>query len=415
MAVGNRPCRRVTAVIGCVVMTASGCTFHGLNSVPLPGVVGHGPGSSNYHIEFANISTLESNSPVMMNDVVVGSVGKMTFSHWHIDVEVSVKANVAVPANAVASIGQTSLLGSLHVALNPPVGQRPIGRLKPGATIPLDKSSTYPSTEQTLSSLSAVVNGGSLGQIGSIIHNFNAALSGRQGDVRDLFSRIDNFVGILDAQRDNLVASMEALNRLAGTFAAQRDVITRLIREIPPALDVLIKERPRITTALEKLSAFSDTTRRLVNGAQDDLVRNLRNLGPTMRALADVGDGLDKVLAYATVFPFGQDAIDRGLKGDYMNLFVKLDFTVPRLKRTTLLGTRWGQEGAPLVPAFGDPVYLNYTLDPLHAGIASPRAIPPVPDSPPPPGGPLPISPTTPSQAVAAPPPVPPPTATVGG
>ena len=133
----------------------------------------------------------------MIDDVVVGSVGKMTVKNWHADVEISVKPDVVVPANAVATVGQTSLLGSMHLALDPPLGQAATGRLKPGATIPLNKSSTYPSTEQTLSSLSAVVNAGGLGQIGDVIHNFNAALSGRQGQVRDLLTRLDTFVGHL--------------------------------------------------------------------------------------------------------------------------------------------------------------------------------------------------------------------------
>ncbi len=66
-----------------------------------------------------------------------------------------------VPANTEASIGQTSLLGSTHVALSPPLGQEPDGHLAPGTTIPpVNKSSIFPSTEQTLSSLSVVVNGG---------------------------------------------------------------------------------------------------------------------------------------------------------------------------------------------------------------------------------------------------------------
>lgn len=406
--------RRLMVLAACVVLTATGCAFQGLNSLPLPGAVGRGAGANTYHVQFANIGTLESNSPVMIDDVVVGSVGKMTFSNWHVDVELSVKPDVAVPANAVASIGQTSLLGSMHVALDPPVGQPPSGRLQPGATIPLDRSSTAPSTEQTLSSLSAVVNGGGLGRIGDIIHNFNAALSGRQGDVRDLLTRLNDFVGVLDAQRDNLIASIEALNRLAGTFAGQRDVITRVLAEIPPALDVLIRERPRITTALNKLGVFSDTTTRLVNDTQADLVTNLRNLDPTIRALADVGDGLDHALAYATVFPYGQNLIDRGVRGDYMNLFDILDFTIPRLKRTTLLGTRWGQEGEELVPAPGEPWYLNYTYTPLTAPIA------PAPNAPTPPPGAAPTAPDTaplspaaaaalpgqmPGEAVPAPPP----------
>ena len=57
----------------------------------------------------------------------------------------------------------------------------------------------------------------------------------------------------------NIVASIEALNRLAGTFAAQRDVISHALQKIPPALDVLIRERPHITAALEKLRVPSAT------------------------------------------------------------------------------------------------------------------------------------------------------------
>ncbi|MDT5352495.1 MAG: phospholipid/cholesterol/gamma-HCH transport system substrate-binding protein, partial [Mycobacterium sp.] len=158
--------RRALA-LGCsVALTVSGCAFHGLNSLPLPGAVGRGPGADIYHVELANVITMESNSPVMIDDVVVGSVGPMKVKDWHADVQISVKRDVVIPANVVASIGQTSLLGSMHLELNPPLGQRGVGRLRPGATIPLSRSSTYPSTEQTLSSLSLVINGGGLSQIG---------------------------------------------------------------------------------------------------------------------------------------------------------------------------------------------------------------------------------------------------------
>ena len=177
------------------------------------------------------------------------------------------------------------------------------GRLQPGATIPLSRSSTYPSTEQTLSSLGAVVNGGGLGQIGEIIHNFSAALSGHEGAVRDLLTRLDTFVGTLDDQRDNIVASIQALNRLAATFAGQRDVLTDALRKIPPALDVLIKERPRLTAALDKLRVFSNTATRLVNDAQADLVKNLKNLEPTIKALADVGPEFGTAIAAGVRVP----------------------------------------------------------------------------------------------------------------
>ncbi len=217
------PALRRLFVIGCCVMLAvTGCAFNGLNSLPLPGAVGRGPGASVYHVEIANVGTLEANSPVMLNDVIVGSISKMTVRGWHADVEISVRRGAVIPDNAVASVGQTSLLGSMHLALTSPLGQVSDQRLQPGSTIPLSRSSTYPSTEQTLSSLSVILNAGGLGQIGDIIHNFTAALSGRTSDIRDLLVRLDRFVGTFDEQRDNLVASIQALNRLAGR-PARRD------------------------------------------------------------------------------------------------------------------------------------------------------------------------------------------------
>jgi phospholipid/cholesterol/gamma-HCH transport system substrate-binding protein len=412
------------------MLMSTGCAFHGLNSLPLPGAVGRGPDADVYHVELANVITMESNSPVMIDDVVVGSVGPMTVKDWHANVQISVKRGVVVPANVEASIGQTSLLGSMHLELNPPVGQRGTGRLRPGATIPLSRSSTYPSTEQTLSSLSLVVNGGGLGQIGEIIHNFSAALAGRGGAVRDLINRFDTFVGTLDQQRDNIVASIQALDQLGGTFAAQRDVLTEALRNVPPALDVLIQERPRLTAALDGLRKFSNTATGLINDTQADLVRNLKNLEPTVKGLADVGPDIDTALAALTVFPFTQNFVDRAVRGDYFNLHVILDLTIPKLKSGLFLGTHWGQLGEQLIPAPGDPPYLQYTRDPLHGGFgprpgppppgppASPAGVPPAgPQAPPPPGSPAPgpaqpnlqFSAPLPGPAAAPPPgPVPP-------
>ena len=118
--------------------------------------------------------------------------------------------------------------------------------------------------------------------------------------MRDLLTRLDTFVGTLDQQRDNIVDSIQALNRLTATFAGQRDVLTQALRKIPPALDVLIKERPRLTTALDKLRVFSNTATGLINDSQADLVKNLQNLEPTIRALADVGPELDTAIASAS-------------------------------------------------------------------------------------------------------------------
>ena len=388
-------CAARLGVLGsCVALSLTSCAFQGLNSWPLPGTAGTGPDSATFHVEVPNVATLTSNSPVMIDDVVVGRVGKMTVKGGHAEVEISVDGDVVVPENAVATVGQTSLLGSMHIALDPPLGESPRGRLQPGATLGLNRSSTYPTTEQTLSSLSALVNGGGLGQIGDIIHNMNAVLSGREPEVRQLITRLDDVVGVLDQQKSSIIASIQQLNRLAGTLAGHSDVIDRALKDIPPALDVLVKARPQLTTALQKLGEFSNTATTLVNDTQSDLIANLQNLEPALRALADVGPQLDNVLAYATAFPYGPHAADRIVRGDYINLYAIFDITYPRLKKTLLLGTRFGDEDAKLIPAPGDPWYFNYSYAPLMVGIT------PAPTSQvPPPHG----SPAQPAQTVNQP------------
>ena len=375
----RRPVRSLARALAWLLVPAlaalslAGCGFGGLNSLPLPGAVGRGPGSTTYHVELANVSTLESNSPVLVGDVVVGSVGEMKVRDWIADVQISVKPGVSIPANVVAKVGQTSLLGSMHLALDPPAGEPPRGRLAPGATLGLNRSSTYPSTEQTLSALSVVINGGGLGQIGDIVNELNAAFNGREPQIRDLLTRLNEFVGVLAEQRDSINATIDSLNRLSGTLAGQREVLTEALERIPPALDVLIAERPTLTAALQKLGGLSNLAAGVVDDTRDELITNLRNLEPTLRSLADVGPKLNKSLAYFfSAFPYGQATIDRAIRGDYLNQFIIFDFTVPRLKKTLMLGTRWGQEGAKLVPAPGDPWYATYTYDPIRAPLEAP-------------------------------------------
>ena len=150
---------------------------------------------------------------------------------------------------------------------------------------------------------------------------------------------------------------------------------------------------------MDGLRKFSNTANGLINDTQADLVRNLKNLEPTVKGLADVGPDIDTALAALTVFPFTQNFVDRAVRGDYFNLHVILDLTIPKLKSGLFLGTHFGQLGEQLIPAPGDPPYLQYTRDPFHGGFgpppgppppgppASPAGVPPAgPQAPPPPG-----------------------------
>ena len=186
-----------------------------MNSLPLPGAVGRGPGATIYHVEVANVGTLESNSPVMVDDVVVGSIGNMRVNkNWHADVEIAVEPGVVIPANAIARVGQTSLLGSMHLELSPPPGQAaPDGcnraaRLTWTRRRPIRLPSEPCPRCRPWSTVGPGADRRSRPQ-------FQCRFLRARQQLRDLLERLDKFVTTLDQQRDNIVASIQGLNRLA--------------------------------------------------------------------------------------------------------------------------------------------------------------------------------------------------------
>ena len=390
------PRRVCTAAIAvCVTLTLAGCQWDGLESLPLPGTEGRGEDAYRVQIQMPNVTTLSQNSPVMVDDVTVGTVDSITVQNWHALVTVSLNGDVELPENVTAKIGQTSLLGSQHLALVAPVPAE--GRLSGGDVIPLERAGAYPTTEQTLSSLSVVLNGGGLAQIQGITTELNSAIGGREDSIRDLLPRLDELVTGLDAQRQDIIDAMSGMDRLAVNVQNQNATLTRALNEVPPALDVLTAQRPNITGAFTSLGRLSDVVSRLVESSGQDLHTNIASLTPVLRALADSGNALTDVLSVLLTYPFPQEGINNVMRGDYANLAMTIDMSLPRLDANFLTGTplagrlgglegALGTQAAPTAATANDP--LRAPLDPPTLQIPGlpPIELPTLPELPPIPG-----------------------------
>ena len=72
----------VVAAVSAVVL--SGCAgWRGLNSLPLPGVEGVGPGAFTIQAELPDVDNIEPNSRVRVGDVHVGHVTRIERQGWH--------------------------------------------------------------------------------------------------------------------------------------------------------------------------------------------------------------------------------------------------------------------------------------------------------------------------------------------
>lgn len=335
-----RWCALVTGTF-LIAVAASGCGWQGVNSLPLPGTEGSGPGSYQVQAELPQVTNLEQNSRVRVGDVTVGNVSKIERQGWHALITMSLNGDVDLPANATARVGQTSLLGTLHVELASPTDRAPEGKLHEGSLIPLSDSGAYPTTEQTLTAVSMLFNGGGLGQVQDITKAFSTAFSGRSQDLRSFLDQLDVFIARVDDQKSDIIAATDSLNNLVGQFAEQKSVVDNALRTIPNALAVLKDQRDNLADAFDQFGKFSAVTVDSVNQTKVNLVKELKDIGPVLQSLADAGPALTRSLSFLTVYPWAKETIPNWVRGDYVNLTGIFDLTLSRIDAAMLTGTRF--------------------------------------------------------------------------
>lgn len=329
------------ATIFVIAAGMSGCSdWQGANSLPLPGAEGSGPGAFTIQAQLPDVDNIERNSRVRVGDVTVGKVTGIERQGWNALLTMSVDGTVDLPANATATLGQTSLLGSLHIELAAPKGVAPEGKLHEGSVISLASGSAYPSTEQTLAAVSVLLNGGGLGDIQEITQTLSTALMGREDDLRSLIGQLDTFVTYLNDQTGDIIAATDSLNNLVGQLAAQKPVIDRAMKTLPDALAVLKNERQTLVDAVDTLGKFAALTADSVDQTKESLVKELKDVGPVLKSLADAGPALTRSLDFFSVFPFPKPTLTKWLRGDYANLTAVIDLTLSRLDASLLTGTR---------------------------------------------------------------------------
>ncbi|PXX08847.1 virulence factor Mce family protein [Mycolicibacterium moriokaense] len=333
--------RAAVGMLG-IALALAGCSdWRGLNSLSLPGVQGRGAGGFTIQAQMPDVDNIERNSRVRVGDVNVGTVTKIERQGWHALVTMQLNGDVELPANATATLGQTSLLGSLHIELAPPKDVPPQGKLHDGSLIPLASSGKYPSTEQTLSAIALLLNGGGIGNIQDITDALSIAFTGREDDLRSLIEQLDKAVGYLDDQKHDIIAATDSLNNLVGQFAAQKPVVDKALKTIPDALAVLKDQRNNLSDALAQLGKFSALAADSVNQTKEALVQELKNLGPVVQSLADAGPALTRALSFLPTFPFPKETLTNWMRGDYANLTLILDLTLSRIDQGIFTGSRW--------------------------------------------------------------------------
>ena len=317
----------------------AGCQFGGLNSLSLPGTAGHGSGAYQITVEMPDVATLPQNSPVMVDDVTVGSVSgiqaeQRSDGSFYAAVKLALDKNVVLPANATAAVAQTSLLGSLHIDLARPKDKPATGRLVEGSRIAESHTGRFPTTEEVFSALGVVINKGNVGALEEITDETYQAVAGRQSQFVDLVPRLAELTAGLNRQVNDIIDAVDGLDRFSAILAHDKDNLGRALDTLPDAVRVLNQQRGHIVDAFAALKKLATVTSHILSQTKVDFAEDLKGLYSVVKALNDSRKEFVTSLQILLTFPFPNFGIKNAVRGDYLNVFTTFDLTLRRLGET---------------------------------------------------------------------------------
>lgn len=363
----------------------AGCQFGGLNSLPLPGTAGHGDGAYTITAEMPDVATLPQNSPVMVDDVTVGSVAGITAEQrpdgsFYAAVQLALDKQVVLPCNATAKVSQTSLLGSMHIDLVRPSDNPSTSKLgEPNCrSIPESRTSRAPTTEEVFSALGVVVNKGNVGALEEITDETYQAVAGRQGQFKELVPRLAELTAGLNKQVNDIISAVDGLNRFAAILARDKDNLGRALDTLPDALRVLNKNRNSIVEAFAALKKLAMVTSHVLSKTKTDFAADLKDVYSVVKAINDNRKDFVTSQQLLLTFPFPNFGIKQAVRGDYLNVFTTFDLTLRRIGET-FFTTSYALDPnmAHMDEVLNPPDFLTGELANLSGQAADPFKIPP--------------------------------------
>lgn len=352
--------RTLALVMIALVLSSCGVwPWRGIANVELPGGPGTGGQKMTIYVQMPDTLALNVNSRVRVSDVYVGRVRAIELKNWVATLTLDVQPDVKLPKNTLAKIGQTSLLGSQHVQLDPPPD--PQGQLKNGDTIPLQNSSAFPTTERVLASIATILRGGGIQNLETIQTEVNNLLTGRADQIREFLNKLDTFTDQLNQQRQDITRAIDSTDRLLAIVAQRNDTLDRVLTEFPPLIKHFADTRDLFADAVEALGRISRASDAALAPSSDNLHTNLQNLQRPLKQLGRASPYLIGALKLMLTAPFSIENVPKVVRGDFLNVSLMVDLTLSALDNGFLTGTgisgmlraleqSWGRDPETMIP-----------------------------------------------------------------
>lgn len=313
------------ALMAAAAAVLSSC---GISLQSLPKIGGISGPTYGLTATFANVVNLPTNAEVRVGAFSVGSVSSIKLVDFKAVVGMRIKDGTRLPAGTTAAIQFDTPLGEDFVLLQPPSGTATAAAtyLGNGSSIPEADTQTAPSVEDTFGALGALLNGGGINQLQTIISQTNLAFAGNQQQIRSLIGYLNSTVGTLAADTPAIDRALQAIATLTQTLDNGRSTIQQGIATLGPAAQVLAGETGDLDQLFVNLNALSSAANGIIAASAAGTVQTFQQLKPLLDQLTSVQGQLDPALTAITAL---ERFTPRAVPGNYLQLSINATIDIP--------------------------------------------------------------------------------------
>jgi phospholipid/cholesterol/gamma-HCH transport system substrate-binding protein len=333
--------RRTAALLLALVAASAAASGCGLSfqALPKPGGVS-GP-TYNLTAIFGNVLNLPLQARVLIGADQVGQVSSITTSHFKADLTLTIRSSIRIPRGTTAQILFVDPLGDEFIQLYPPSGASRGPYLTNGSVLPEHQTSSAPSIADTLAALGALLNGGGLNQLQTIVTNINQALGGHQQQIQHIINDLSFTATALNANKSDVDNALASLATLSSQLAKGDATIANGIDTIGPAISVLSSENQDFQGLLTATTNLSNVADSIVTKSSSSILGTIRQLYAVVNQMVGVESQLGPTLTDLAQFEAQTKKI---APGNYLQL--SLDGTAI-VNQTPLLGPNKQNASAP--------------------------------------------------------------------
>jgi phospholipid/cholesterol/gamma-HCH transport system substrate-binding protein len=323
--------RAVGAVAGALVaaVLGAGCGLS-FQALPKPGGVS-GP-SYNVTAVFGNVLDLPIQARVLIGADQVGDVSSISTEHFKAYLTLTIRRAIRIPEGTTAQILFVDPLGDEFIQLYPPGGTPHGPYLTDGAVVPERDTSSAPSIADTLAALGALLSGGGLNQLETIVTNLNQALGGHQQQIRRIIDDVSFTVTALNANKDSVDNALASLATLSAQLSKGDAAIANGIDTLGPAVQVLSSENQDFQNLLTATTNFSNVADSIVTQSSSSILGTIQQLDAVVNQMVGVSSQLGPTLTDLSKF---ESLTKQIAPGNYLQL--SLDGTAI-VEQSPLLG-----------------------------------------------------------------------------